>query len=186
MPSRATASAPPVVSGVGVVVSDSSSSASSPSVRYIPGLNYLPTSPVRHRQLDDVVHSATSVDSPPRKLSAALSSTGSGAPSPRRKPRRRGANKKQQQHKGDEQQNTQPQKQRPPRKQKQKDPLPDPLNGTITQYFPASPKHGATNNNNNNDEDVKVAINDGGDASPTNNAKDDAPAQPLSGITHLW
>jgi len=87
-------------SGVDDPQDQSNSNAS--SVRYIPGLNFLPnsssmtttSSPMRHRHLNDLVNSASSstssIDSPPRKLSAAVSASGNGAPSPRRKPRRRG------------------------------------------------------------------------------------------------
>ena len=154
--------------------------------RRIPGLNFLPTSsPMRQRQLDDLVRSSgASVDSPPRKLSAGISSSGSGAPSPRRRPRR-GRGKKGEEESASADQEKQQNK---PQKEQRRRQLPqhqqDEPKAVITRYFPASPSHFVKDTSlNNNNDDCEKAEAEGIVSKTRTPSSTDGIA--IKGITHL-
>jgi len=163
--------------------------------RRIPGLNFLPTSsPMRQRQLDDLIRSASgsSIESPPRKLSAGISSSGSGAPSPRRKTRR-GKGKKGGGGGGGEgeplagnleKHQNEPLKEQRRRQPKQQQQQQDEHKTTITKYFPASPNHvvKAVSLNNNNDDCVETEGDEKRDVSKTRSCRS---GDGIVGITHL-
>jgi len=139
----------------------SPSRASSPPPKpFIPGLNFLPDSPV-NRHLAKVSSSVSSSDSPPRKLSAVPSSSGNGGPSPRRRHRPKRTNKNAPSKLADSEKEastlhcgaTPQQQQRQSSVER-----PGTSIGSISQYLVASPKNPARLNNNVGDEGTDKSI----------------------------